>query len=189
MVTMTTSLLPFVNSLGVTSPFGVNKLIGVDFARGFFHLIIINSFFGGLIIGKISEGDARYGLKHSAILMTAGYIACALFILPPPVAPPSTAVNITSLSEGSLTGVAGLPMKNIQFRVTDLSGNPMNSTTVKFSILPDGNVTPSSAVSDNDGLVRVDAILGSSPGNYIVIATANGNTSRVNVMARGSEGS
>ncbi len=180
MVTLTTSLLPFVNSLGATSPFGVNKLIDVDFARGFFHLIIINSFFGGLIIGKIAEGDARHGLKHSAILMTAGYIACALFILPPPAVAPLQQINITPVGDTNLEGIASIPMKDpVEFRLTDASGNPVNSTTVQFSIVPAGSVTPASDISDNQGIVRVRVTLGDTPGSYMVVAATNGKTAKV----------
>ena len=63
--------------------FGKTDIGDIDFARGFFHMIILNSIFGGLIIGKISEGEARYGLKHVVVLVAVGYIACAIFILPP----------------------------------------------------------------------------------------------------------
>ena len=183
--TLTTSLLPFVDKLGTSSPFGTNELAGLDFARGFFHLIILNSFFGGLIIGKIAEGDARHGLKHAAILMMAGYIACALFILPPPVAPAAQAINITPLSADSYVGIVGFPLKNIvQFKLTDPSGNPVNSTVVQFSIIPEGNVTPNSDISDKNGIVGVKVILGTSPGNYLVIAKANSNTGRATVIAK-----
>ena len=68
--------------------FGKTDIGTIDFARGFFHMIILNSIFGGLIIGKISEGEARFGLKHVVVLVAVGYIASALFILPPPVARP-----------------------------------------------------------------------------------------------------
>ncbi len=104
--TLSTSLLPFVEQLGSTNILGkANGLVGLDFSRGFFHMIMINSFFGGLIIGKISEGDARYGLKHAVVLMAAGYIACALFILPPPAVPPAQAFNITPVSPDIYQGV------------------------------------------------------------------------------------
>ena len=64
--TLSTSLLPFVEQLGTSNILGgTNEIAGLDFSRGFFHMIMINSFFGGLIIGKISEGEARYGLKHA----------------------------------------------------------------------------------------------------------------------------
>ena len=184
--TLNTSLLPFINQLGSTSVFGgQNELTGLDFNRGFFHLIIINSFFGGLIIGKIAEGDARHGLKHAAILMTAGYIACALFILPPPVAPPAQAINITPVSGDTYSGAAGLPLKDaIQFKLTDLSGNAVNSTAVQFSIIPEGNVSPTSDTSDQNGVVSVRPILGSASGNYTVLAKANGNTGRVMIIAK-----
>lgn len=62
--TLSTSLFPFLVSTGTTSFLGKNELIGLDFRAGFFHLIIINAFFGGLIIGKITEGEAKYGLKQ-----------------------------------------------------------------------------------------------------------------------------
>ena len=160
--TLSTSLLPFVEQLGSTNILGKDQRdCGLDFSRGFFHMIMINSFFGGLIIGKISEGDARYGLKHAVVLMAAGYIACALFILPPPAGPPAQAFNITPVSPDIYQGVAELPLKDpIQFQLTDPSGNPVNSTVVQFSIIPDGNVTPTSDTSDKNGIVSVRAILG-----------------------------
>jgi archaeal flagellar protein FlaJ len=187
--TLSTSLLPFVEQLGSTSIFGgTNQLASLDFNRGFFHMIMINSFFGGLIIGKISEGDARYGLKHAVVLMTFGYIACAMFILPPPSAPASQAFNITSISGNTtLSGVVGLPLKDqIQFKLTDSSGNPVNNTLVQFSIIPEGNVTPPSDMSDKNGIVGVRIVLGNSAGNYVVFAKANGNSGKVNVIAKSS---
>ncbi|HVP93619.1 MAG TPA: type II secretion system F family protein, partial [Methanoregulaceae archaeon] len=74
---MITSLLPYLSGMGGTTLLGggTNQLAGMNFALGFFHLLMINAFFGGLIIGKITEGDAKYGLKHSAILMIGCYIA------------------------------------------------------------------------------------------------------------------
>ena len=182
--TLSTSLLPFVEQLGSSNIMGkANGLIGLDFSRGFFHMIMINAFFGGLIIGKISEGDARYGLKHAVVLMTAGYIACAIFILAPPAAPAAIALNITPVSTGDLSGVVGFPLKDpILFRLTDPSGQPVNSTVVQFSISPGGNVTPSHDTSDKDGIVSVRAILGQTPGNYSVIANSNGHTGKVTIQ-------
>ncbi len=184
--TLNTSLLPFINQLGSTSVFGgQSELTGLDFNRGFFHLIMINSFFGGLIIGKIAEGDARHGLKHAAILMTAGYIACALFILPPPVAPPAQAITITPVSGDTYSGVAGFPLRDaIQFKLTDVSGNAVNRTVVQFSIIPGGSVNPASDTSDQNGIVSTRPTLGSTAGNYTVLAKANGNTGRVTIIAQ-----
>jgi flagellar protein FlaJ len=184
--TLSSSLLPFVQQLGTTSIFGgTNQIANLDFSRGFFHMIMINSFFGGLIIGKISEGDARYGLKHAVVLMTFGYIACALFILPPPAGPAAQTFTISPVSNATLSGVAGLPLKDpIKFQLMDPSGNPVNSTVVQFSILPSGSVSPASDTSDKNGVVSVKVILGSNGGYYTVYAKANGNTGKASIIAQ-----
>jgi flagellar protein FlaJ len=174
---LTTSLLPFVAQIGATQMFGKSDIGDIDFARGFFHMIILNSIFGGLIIGKISEGEARYGLKHVVVLVAVGYIACALFILPPPAAQTGPQINITVVSGGDQTGLQSLPLKDpIVFKITDASGNPVNSTQVQFSISPEGSVSPLTDTSDNKGLVQVNAVMGSNTGTYMIAAKANGNT-------------
>jgi flagellar protein FlaJ len=40
-----------------------------------FHLVLMQSFFAGLAVGKMAEGAIIAGLKHSAIMMTIGGIA------------------------------------------------------------------------------------------------------------------
>jgi len=40
----------------------------------FFHMSIIQAFFGGLMAGKMGEGTVGAGLKHSVILLTCGYL-------------------------------------------------------------------------------------------------------------------
>ena len=174
---LTTSLLPFVEQLGATQMFGKTDIGNIDFARGFFHMIILNSIFGGLIIGKISEGDARYGLKHVVVLVAVGYIASALFILPPPVTQTGPQVNITVVSGGDQTGLANLGLKDpIVFKITDTTGNPVNSTQVQFSITPSGSVSPTTDTSDDNGLVQVKPVMGPDTGTYMIAAKANGMT-------------
>ena len=174
---LTTSLLPFVAQIGATQMFGKSDIGDIDFARGFFHMIILNSIFGGLIIGKISEGEARYGLKHVVVLVVVGYIACALFILPPPVTQTGPNVNITVISGSGQVGLQNLPLKDpIVFKITDSAGNPVNSTQIQFSITPGGSVSPLTDTSDDKGLVQVNAVMGSAPGTYTIAAKANGNT-------------
>lgn len=46
----------------------------------FRQLILIQGFFSGLVIGKMSEGKLISGLKHSIILMVVGYTALAILI-------------------------------------------------------------------------------------------------------------
>lgn len=182
---LTTSLLPFVAQIGATQMFGKSDIGDIDFARGFFHMIILNSIFGGLIIGKISEGEARYGLKHVVVLVAVGYIACALFILPPPVAPVGPKINITVVSGDQQTGVIALPLSNpIVFQLTDATGNPVNSTSVSFSIVPSGSVNPVSATSDDKGQVETKVIFRSDSGSYIITATANGVSTKATAIAK-----
>jgi len=48
--------------------------------RIFFHMSILQAFFGGLVAGKMSEGTVSAGLKHSVVLLTAGYMALKFFV-------------------------------------------------------------------------------------------------------------
>jgi flagellar protein FlaJ len=55
--------------IGSGSPVNVD-----DFAQPFLFLLITQGFFAGLIIGKISEGTLRAGLKHSFILVALAWL-------------------------------------------------------------------------------------------------------------------
>ena len=52
----------------VTLPFNIAGLQLV-----FFHLMVIEAVFAGLIAGKMGEGDAKIGLRHSCILLFICY--------------------------------------------------------------------------------------------------------------------
>jgi len=41
----------------------------------FFHMSVIQALFSGLVAGKMGEGTVSAGLKHSVILLVAGYLA------------------------------------------------------------------------------------------------------------------
>lgn len=51
-----------------------------DLRRLFFHMTVVQGFFGGLVAGKMGEGTINAGLKHSLILMLCGYLALKLFL-------------------------------------------------------------------------------------------------------------
>lgn len=51
-----------------------------EMQRMFFHMTLIQAFFGGLVAGKMGEGTINAGLKHSLILMLCGYIALKLLL-------------------------------------------------------------------------------------------------------------
>ncbi len=46
----------------------------------FFHMSIAQALFSGLVAGKMGEGTVSAGLKHSVILLAAGYIALKFLI-------------------------------------------------------------------------------------------------------------
>ena len=43
----------------------------------FLWLIVIQGLFAGLMIGKFTDGEYKYGIKHSFILMVVGYLIIA----------------------------------------------------------------------------------------------------------------
>jgi flagellar protein FlaJ len=51
-----------------------------DIRRLFFHMTVVQAFFGGLVAGKMGEGTINAGLKHSLVLMLCGYLALKLFL-------------------------------------------------------------------------------------------------------------
>ncbi|MCK9293015.1 type II secretion system F family protein [archaeon] len=62
----------------------VNALADVDFNSYFLYLILIQGFFAGPIIGKISEGNAIAGVKHSIILISVSvpiYVLVSLLFI------------------------------------------------------------------------------------------------------------
>lgn len=172
---LTTSLLPFLQGMGANTFFGKNQLMDIDIAGGFFHLLMINAFFGGLIIGKISEGDVKYGLKHVVILMVATYIAASVLIIPAPAPEGAATMKIEVVSGTDQAGMIGLPLKNpVVFRVTDLEGKTLAGTEVQLEMLPEGKLDASKIKSDDLGLVPVKVRLGAEDGPYRITAKAGG---------------
>ncbi len=49
-----------------------------DISNSFIYLVLIQGFFSGLTIGKLSEGDIKTGLKHSFALMSLSFLVSAV---------------------------------------------------------------------------------------------------------------
>lgn len=62
------------DSTGISGFSGGSGLDPKDFAMPFLFLLITQGFFAGIIIGKISEGSVRAGLKHSFILVAIAWV-------------------------------------------------------------------------------------------------------------------
>ena len=61
-----------VGGVGIGFGGGVSQEI---IEQSFFILLLVQALFAGLVIGKLSEGALKHGIKHSAILLAVSYIA------------------------------------------------------------------------------------------------------------------
>jgi flagellar protein FlaJ len=59
---------------------GATVMTPEEMQRLFFHMTVIQAFFGGLVAGKMGEGTINAGLKHSLIMMLCGYLVLKLFL-------------------------------------------------------------------------------------------------------------
>ncbi len=173
---LTVQLVPFIQGAGSSMLFGSTDLKSINFTQSFFHLIMINAAISGIIVGKITEGSASDGLKHSAILMAGCYLVCVLLLIP--AGNGGTANYIITVVSGDGQSVyPGLPAPQpIVFKVTDKSGNPQPNVYVEFSIKPGGTVTPSYDQTDNSSLISVKVNTGFDAGKYTITATAGSTT-------------
>lgn len=164
---LSTSLLPMIQGVGAQMLGGVG-LSDINFQYGFFHMILLNALFGGLIVGQISEGELKHGLKHSAILIIGSYIACTSFILP--TLDVASLYSVDLVSGDGQEGFGGLALTEpLVFHVLDKDGNPVPDTFVYLSIAPSGMV-PGVAETDEGGNVSVSPVLGDAAGTYTITA-------------------
>ena len=71
MLVLEFKILPLVSDLqgGADLSVGIANLDSDQFSRPLFVMLLVQSFFAGLVIGKISEGNIKAGFKHSFILI------------------------------------------------------------------------------------------------------------------------
>jgi flagellar protein FlaJ len=163
---LSTSLLPLIQGVGLEMLGGGNGLSDINFERGFFHMIVLNALFGGLIVGMITEGEMKHGLKHSAILIALSYVACVTLIL----SAGGGMYTLKLVSGDGQQALGGLPVQEpIVFNVTDFSGKQTPGVYVEMTISPSGII--SGVMSGVNGTVSVTPTPGEEPGNYTVTAT------------------
>ncbi len=75
LVALQTLMLPNLNVAGFATG-SVMLSYGIMFKQ----LILIQGFFSGLVIGKMSEGKIVSGLKHAIILMVIGFVTLSVFV-------------------------------------------------------------------------------------------------------------
>jgi hypothetical protein len=49
-------------------------LISQEISSSFLYLLLVQGFFSGLAIGKLSEGNIKAGIKHSFILVSMSFL-------------------------------------------------------------------------------------------------------------------
>jgi len=74
MLVLEFKILPLVTDLGGGEgvSLGGTQVKSIDpeeFSKPLFYMLLVQSFFAGLVIGKISEGSIKNGIKHSFILL------------------------------------------------------------------------------------------------------------------------
>ncbi len=80
LVSLQKFLIPSLASISAPE-LGFTSVTTAEFYADIFQwLILIQGFFSGLVIGKMSEGNLIAGLKHCLILMLVGYSILVLFI-------------------------------------------------------------------------------------------------------------
>ncbi len=72
MLVMEFKILPLVSDLqqGEGLSLNVHAVDSANFSMPLFVMLLVQSFFAGLVIGKISEGTIRAGIRHSFVLLT-----------------------------------------------------------------------------------------------------------------------
>lgn len=194
-------VVQFLPELAQISTIGANSFTGsllasadigsVPLERDLFFLLVVNGLLGGLLIGKISEGKIKHGIKHGLILVFIGFAAWGLFVVP---ATSGVGTHYTySIASYDKTGPAGIPMKNpIVVMVNNTDGTPAAAALVQFTITGPhgggGTILPSSASTDATGEASATIILGNVTGTYSIGVTVGGNTTAVQVMAVESGG-
>ena len=76
-------ILPMVSGIADIGAIGLGGLSGSggieqgEMANAFLYLLLIQGFFNGLTIGKLTEGSIKYGIKHSFALMLTAFLIAA----------------------------------------------------------------------------------------------------------------
>jgi len=162
----------------------------VPLERDLFFLCILNGLLGGLVIGKISEGRIKHGVKHSLILVLIAFLAWTLIVVPATSGTgPSYPFRVVSYDK---SGPVSLPLPDpIVVQVNNTDGTPASSVLVLFNVAGPGNqaqVIPSSVYTDANGMVQSQIILGNKSGTYTIGVTVGGNTTAVEIQATGTQG-
>lgn len=161
--------------------FGDSDIANVTVESNMLYLLLISGFLGGLVIGKVSEGQLKLGLKHSLVLLVLTILAWQFTVVAPVSA---DNYNVTVVSYDRV-GIAGLPMKNqLVVKVTNPDGKPAPGVLVSYSSSVDTRFSPSSIVTDSLGMAKTTVILGKTVGVIEITITAGSNSTTISLIAK-----
>ena len=188
-------VVQFLPELAQISTIGANSFTGsllasadigtVPLERDLFFLIVVNGLLGGLVIGKISEGKIKHGVKHGLVLVFIAFAAWSFFVVP---ATSGAGTHYTySIVSYDKQGVAGLPMRDpIVVGVNNTDGTPAVTALVRFTLSgpprAGGSILPASASTGSDGEASATIVLGNLTGIYTIGVTVGGNTTAIAVQ-------
>lgn len=67
-----------ISGIGGETGLGVLTFTQQEISSSFLYLLLIQGFFTGLVIGKLSEGNVKPGIKHSFALMLISFLVSAI---------------------------------------------------------------------------------------------------------------
>ena len=70
-------MLSGISDIGIAGGSGSTELNQKQMADAFLYLLLIQGLFSGLVVGKLSEGDIKSGVKHSFVLMLSAFLISA----------------------------------------------------------------------------------------------------------------
>lgn len=162
-----------VSGAGIANFLGTADIQNVPLERDMFFLVYLNGLFGGLVIGKISEGKIVAGLKHSVILIVICLIAWDAYVLPVSTGTgQATVIHVISYDQ---VGIAGLPLVHpVNINITSPNGSPINGAPVSFIVTGGGSANPSGTTTDINGEASTTITLGNTaPQDFVLITSGN----------------
>jgi archaeal flagellar protein FlaJ len=176
-----------IGSAGLSGFLGQSDIGNVTIERDLFFLITINGMFGGLIIGKISEGRIKHGIKHALILMLIGLIVWDAYVLPA-VNGPAQNVTVAVVSYDK-TGLASFPTQDpLVVNVTNSQGQAVDNAQVTFAIGGGGTITPATINTDVAGQATVKVTLGPTAGPDAIVITSGNSQVSISITAVSGQG-
>lgn len=150
-------LLPMFSLTGAQDIGGVGLTMGnldpTVYRTLFFHMIIMQAIFSGLLAGQVGEGSIVAGLKHLMIMLTVGTLAFMMFI--------PTQQLVISVEEPYEVFQSGALM-DLTGTVLSTDNMPLQDAEVRMTINSATYVTR----TDNIGLFYQKIILPSTAGRY-----------------------